>query len=117
MITYIYSYSSECQDAVSVRDSSKGTIGLGFIVACMTKTRRFIDFTGSFEAVLPNETPPGLPKLSGYHPTGPSDAIVIDAGSWQFRAGYASKDLPARKLRSPPPLSYFLTKPFRISGV
>lgn len=61
----------------------------------MTRGKVLIDFTGGPETVLPSESPPGLPKLSGYHPTGSNDALVLDAGSWQFRAGYASKDLPA----------------------
>lgn len=42
------------------------------------------------------ETPSGLPPLATYRASGMHDAVVLDAGSWQYRAGYASKELPAR---------------------
>lgn len=45
------------------------------------------------------ETPKGLPSLTSYKPASNDDAIVIDAGSWQYRIGYASHSLPARKLK------------------
>lgn len=59
----------------------------------MTVQSKKIDFT-TVNCRL-KEVPAGLPPLSKYKPTGIDDAVVIDAGSWQFRAGYSSKELPA----------------------
>jgi len=62
-----------------------------FLFALMTVLK--LDFTRPDHRSA--ETPKGLASLGKYKPKGKDDAIVIDAGSWQYRAGYASHNLPA----------------------
>lgn len=59
----------------------------------MTRPDRILDFTSL--TYRQREVPEGLPPLGKYKPLGKNDTVVIDTGSWQYRAGYASKDLPA----------------------
>jgi hypothetical protein len=53
---------------------------------------QLIDFTTV--SWRPKEVIDGLPALARYK-SAANDIIVIDAGSYQYRAGFASKDLPA----------------------
>lgn len=41
------------------------------------------------------EVPDGIRPSSKYKPIGDEDTVVIDCGSYQYRAGFASKDLPS----------------------
>lgn len=54
----------------------------------------FLDFQNPL-GMRTKESPDGLPPLNKYRPETKDDPIVLDAGSWQFRAGFASKSLPA----------------------
>lgn len=59
---------------------------------------RVVDFINPTNS-RSREVPEGLPALDKYKANGDkSAAIVIDAGSWQYRAGYSSKDTPACKM-------------------